>query len=168
MRHAPDIFLRAVVDALVVVPVLQDIVDRRLVGVDLRSKLRVLGHEAGDMNPVGVLNVAHRNLLRLAILHANNRLFADRATARSGQLGALGVRHVLPAPADVRLVGLYRTTERLAAIIAVINIERLADALKHEPCRRLPHANIAAQTSRSIRLSAKSGAGKSPKPICGS
>ena len=117
--------------------VLQAHVAAAVVGVRHRAGLAVRLDEALERDAIGALDNPGPHAVRMPILRTHHRRLAHGAT--TGVLALAGVLVLLLA-AHVRLVNLHRAIELLRRVAP-----RLADAVQHEPCGGLTHAQIAVQ-----------------------
>ena len=117
-------------------------VGRSVIGVDRGIFLGVFLDEILQRLGIGLGNDLGADLVRVPVLHADDRRLTDRAPARARQFLPLGVAHVLPLAAHVGLVDLHRAVKGL---FVAIFAPRLADAMQHEPRRALRDANIPMQ-----------------------
>ena len=113
VRHAVNILADRVLDALVVVPRFKNIVDRRIVRVDLRAVLRVGRDKPRRVRDVGSGNVTGPDFVGLAVFHADHGSLAVSAAPGASQFLPLAVGHVPTLAAKVRFISLYRTVKRV-------------------------------------------------------
>ena len=120
-------------------------IHERIVGVDRGVRGDVGSEEAVDRCLVRGCHHLRDDLVRVPVFHSGDGRLASRTPTRTllRKLGALAVRHVLPLPAHVRLVGFDRTLERLSA--ARFRHPCFADAMEHEPRGRLAHPDVPVQ-----------------------
>lgn len=132
-----------VIDGLVLA--VEALVRHRLVAVHNGIRARVLVNELVKRFPVCALNVLRAHVSRLSVPHADDDRLIDRTLdSCSPERSALLVREVLPATADMRLVHLDGTTERIPVDRAR---ESLPDSVEHEPSGLLRNPDGIGKTS---------------------
>ena len=111
---ASDILGDRVIDRLMV-EFGHSLVGRSLVSIDRRARLRVLADKARERFPVRPPYDFGPDLAAFPVLHPDHSSLADRTAPREGL--ALAERHILPLPAEVGFIDLYRAAE-LVVIVA--------------------------------------------------
>ena len=143
VRLPANVLRNGVLDRLM--RIREGFIHERIVGVDRGIQGDVGSEEAVNRGLVRRRHHLRDDLVRVPVFHSGDDRLASRTPARTllRKFGALGVRHVLPLPAHVRLVGFDRTLERLSA--ARFRHPCFADAMEHEPRGRLAHPDVPVQ-----------------------
>ena len=119
----------------------QDVVGESVVGVNLGvGSVGVLHNEAAQRFALGVGDNCGLDPIGSSVLDASHGHLTHWPTARKGL--AFYSAHVPALASDIGFVNLYRSSERR---VAVRTGPGFADAVKHEPRRRLPYSDIPAQ-----------------------
>ena len=119
----------------------QDVIGESVVGVNLGvGSFGVLHDEAAQRLALGVGDNCGFDLVGRPVLDPGHGHLARRTTACKS-LAFFGA-HVPALTSDIGFVNLYRASERRGAIRTGPGF---ADAVQHEPSRRLPYSDIPAQ-----------------------
>ena len=134
VRHAVHVFTDRVLDRFMVG---EPVVAAMVIGVDHGVRRHLLADKALQRLAVRAVDARGGHPVRLAVLHADDGLLADRTPTL---LQLPGLVLVLLFPADVGFVHFYRTRER-----ADFRLERLAEPVQHEPCGLLTDPEVPVQ-----------------------
>ena len=109
-----------------------------VVGVDLGIGRGVLRGKPLQSRGIRIGNNLCRDLIAVAVFHANYSRFAGSTTSGASQLFAFGLTHVLALATEISLIYFDRPVERAAALAR----PSFTDAVKHKPSCRLRHADV--------------------------
>src|SRR5208283_989204 len=156
--HAVDVDLSANVSLSFVNHVMHEaalqtvVISNRSVGVDRAPKLHVLENFILQGLPRHVRNNRSANLSKIPVkdsLHNRLACCCCRKSFLSSKPHAPRLVHVSHLAADKGFVGFYFAAAPAdLRLIPLVRFHDFTDALKHEPCRRLRHAQSAAKFVR--------------------